>query len=152
MVGAGIQRSYLLLTGCLIPVLFALAGCGGSGLATVEGKVTVDGRPVSGGRVTFRSADGKSTVLAKIALDGSYRAVDVPCDAMKVAVAGLDKFERIRLQRGVKGKRTSDSEARAAAIESSPKIPEKYKDPDASGLTFTVKSGTNPYDIEILSK
>src|SRR5581483_7060860 len=46
MVGACIHRRCLPLTGCLIPALFALAGCGGSGLATVEGKVTVDGQPV----------------------------------------------------------------------------------------------------------
>jgi len=152
MVGAPIQRSWLLLMGCLIPILFALAGCGGSGLATVEGKVTVDGQPVRAGRVVFRSADGKSTVIAKIASDGSYRALDIPRDAMKVTVAGLNKWERIRLQRGVKGKRSSGSAALAEAIESSPKVPEKYQDPDASGLTFTAKSGTNTYNIEISSQ
>ena len=144
---AALKKAFACATLCTL-----LAGCGGSGLATVEGKVTVDGQAVRGGRVTFQSADGKSTVLAKIALDGSYRALDVPHGAMNVTVAGLDKFERRKIQHGVKGKRTSESEARAEAIESSPKIPEKYKDPDASGLTFTVKSGTNTYNIELFSK
>jgi hypothetical protein len=149
-----VQRVHLLLTGCLVLTLFALAGCGGPGLATVEGKVTVDGQLVSAGRVIFRSADGKSTVLANIAPDGSYRALDVPQDDMKVTVAGLSKFERIRLQRGGKGKgkSSSASETLAKEIESSPKIPEKYLDPDASGLGLTVKSGTNTYNIEISSK
>jgi hypothetical protein len=153
MVGACIHRRGLLLTGCLIPALFALAGCG-SGLATVTGKVTVDGQPVSAGRVVFRTADGTSNVpvIAKIATDGSYRALDVPQGAMNVTVDGLTKFERIKIQSGVKGKKTSESKARAAAIESSPKIPEKYQNPDASGLTFTVKGGTNTYNIEIQSK
>lgn len=152
MVGAKIQWSGLLLTGGLIPALFALAGCGGSGLATVKGKVTVNGQPVSEGRVVFRSADGKNTVIAKIAADGSYRALDVPQEAMNVTVAGLTKFERSKIQHGVKGKRTSESKARAAALESSPKIPEKYQDPNTSGLTFTAKSGTNTYNIEIKSE
>lgn len=152
MAGAWIHRRCLLLTGCWMPAVFALAGCGGSGLATVEGKVTVDGQPVSAGRVVFRSADGKSTVIAKIATDGSYRALNVPQEAMNVTVAGLSKFERSRIQHGVKGKRTSESKARAAAIESSPKVPEKYQNPDASGLTFTAQSGTNTYNIEIKSE
>ncbi|QJW94935.1 hypothetical protein [Frigoriglobus tundricola] len=160
MAGAYVQRGYWLLIGGLIPTLCALAGCGGSGTATVEGKVTLDGQPVSAGRVVFRSADGKNTAIAKIAPDGSYRVLDVPCDTMKVSVNPLDKLERIKLQReanGAKGKGARAPEARAQsgaaeAIESSVKIPEKYQDPDASGLTFTVKSGTNTYNIEIPSK
>jgi hypothetical protein len=152
MVGS-VHRVHLLLTACLILTLFALAGCGGSGLATVEGKVTVDGHPATAGRVVFRSADGKSTVIANIATDGSYRALDVPQEDMKVTVAGLTRLERTRIQRGAgKGKKSSESEAMAKEIESSPKIPERYQDPEASGLTCTVKSGTNTYNIEISSK
>jgi hypothetical protein len=131
---------------------FLLTGCGGSGSGTVEGKVTFDGQPVGGGRVTFRSADGKSTVVAKIAADGAYRALDVPCEAMKVTVTPLDKFERIRMQRGTKGKNSGISESQAESLESSTKIPEKYQDPDASGLALTVHSGTNNFPIELSSK
>lgn len=152
MLDARIHRRILLLTVCSISTAFALAGCGGSGLATVEGKVTVDDRPLRAGRVVFRSADGKNTVIAKIATDGSYRALYVPHGAMNVTVAGLSKFERSKMQRGVKGKRTNESKARAAAIESSPKVPEKYQNPDASGLAVTVQPGTNTYNIEIKSQ
>jgi len=148
-----VQRSHLVIKACLLFSLFALAGCGGSEFATVEGKVIVDGQPVTAGRVIFQSMDGKSSIIAKIAPDGSYRALDVPCGAMNVFVTPLDKVERIRIQRGgTKGKKSSESEALAKAVESSPKIPEKYEDADTSRLTFTVKSGTNTYNIEILSK
>jgi hypothetical protein len=158
MVGGSIQRSYLLLSGYFILTLFAVAGCGGSGLATVKGKVTIDGQPASSGRVFFRSADGKSTVFAMIGPDGAYQVVEVPYGSMKVTVTPLTKWERIGLIRDArKMKKTSASEAPATpggadAFESSAKIPEKYRDPDTSGLTFTVKSGTNTYNIEIKSE
>ncbi len=148
--------------GGALSTLCALAGCGGSGSGTVEGRVTLDGRPVAAGRVSFRSADGKNTAVAKIAPDGSYRVLDVPCDAMRVSVNPLDKFERIKLQRDAGGAK-SKGEARgpeaqakqsdiAEALEAAMNVPEKYRNPDTSGLTLTVKSGTNTYDIEISSK
>lgn len=145
-------RGPLVAAGCTVLVLLAMALWGGSEMATVEGMVTVDGQPVTAGRVVFRSADGKSTILANIAPDGSYRALDVPYVPMQVTVAGLTKMERVRVQRGVKGKKSAESEARNKAVESSPKVPEKYEDPDTSGLSFTATSGTNTYNIEIRSE
>ncbi len=143
---------HLVVTSGMILFVFALAGCGGRGTAIVEGKVTLDGQPLSAGRVVFLSPDGKTSVIAKLAPDGSYHATEVPCEVVKVTVTPLDKFERIKTQRGAKGKGSGISEAQADALEASTKIPEKYSDPDASGLTLTVKSGTNTYHIEIASE
>jgi hypothetical protein len=71
---------------------------------------------------------------------------------MKVTVVPSEKIERIRAQRGTKGKNSGMSEAQAESLEASAKIPEKYSDSDTSGLTFSVKSGNNIYKIEISSK
>jgi hypothetical protein len=161
LAGAYFQRGYWLLLGGAICSLFALAGCGGSGSGNVEGKVTLDGEPVAAGRVSFRSADGKNTAFAKIAPDGSYRILDVPCDTMRVTVTPLDKFERIKLQReanGAKAKggaRGPEAQARpeiAEKLEASMKIPEKYQNADTSGLRVNVKGGTTIYNIEISSQ
>lgn len=158
MVGPSIRWNYCWLTGCCLLALFVLAGCGDRGSAIVEGKVTIDGQPASSGRVFFRSADGKSTIVATIGSDGAYRAVDVPCDAMKITVTLPTKWERIGLIRDAKkAKKPGASVGPGApggvkAFESSAKIPKKYEDPDASGLALTVKSGTNTYDIEISTK
>jgi hypothetical protein len=38
---------------CLVAATIALAGCGGGGLETVSGKVTLDGAPLAGARVTL---------------------------------------------------------------------------------------------------
>ncbi len=156
MVGTSLRRNYRPLTGCSLLAPLVLAGCGGGGSATVEGKVTIDGRAATSGRVFFRSADGKSVVAATIGSDGTYRAVDVPCDAMKVTVTLPTKWERIGLVRDAKkAKQAAGSEAPGApggakAVDYATKIPKKYEDPDASGLAYTVKSGANTYNIEIV--
>ncbi len=158
MAGASIRRTHRPLTGCATLALVVLAGCGGGGSATVEGKVTIDGQPARAGRVFFRSADGKSTVVATIMSDGAYRAVDVPCDAMRVTVSLPTKWERIGLIRDAKKAKASGAAdgpkapRGADGFEPDAKLPEKYQNPDASGLALTVKSGTNTYDIEISSK
>jgi hypothetical protein len=146
-----------LSVGCLILTLLGLAGCGAeSRLAAVEGKVTVDGKPVNSGRVFFRSPDGKHTIIAKIRPDGTYRALDVPYVAMRVSVTPLTKWERMRLMSDPKnGAVLRASEARETPGEAeTPRviIPEKYQDPNTSGLTFTAASETNTYNIEISSE
>ena len=162
MARISIQRSYSLFMGGLILTLGLLAGCGGSGLATVEGTVTVDGQLVTAGRVAFRSSDGKNSAVAKISPSGLYRIMDVPCDTMKVTVTPLDKFERVKLQREASGAKAkakgasgSEGQAKSAGAEvneSSAKVPEKYQHAETSELTFTVKGGSNTYNIEMSSK
>jgi hypothetical protein len=154
-----LSQAQILSAGCLILALLGLAGCGGeSRLATVEGKVTIDGQPISSGRVFFRSPDGKSTVIAKIRPDGTYRALDVPYGVMRVTVTPITKWERMRRMQDPKnGKKSRPSEGESEGIDSSTEvprviIPEKYQDPDTSGLTFAATSETNTYNIEISSE
>jgi len=55
-------------------VLLVLLGCGGSGveLATVEGTITVEGRPLSGGFVRFMPINGGRTASGRTDKDGHY--------------------------------------------------------------------------------
>jgi hypothetical protein len=154
MTGACSPRSHLLGTGWLILLLFVLAGCGRK-LAIVDGKITVDGRPANSGRVFFRSADEKSVVFAYIAPDGAYHAIDVPPGPMKVWITPLTKMERSKLQRRAatkKGKTAEAAEAPEAPILSFVSIPQKYQAPTSSGLTTTVQTGTNTYNIQLSSR
>ena len=147
--------------GCVVLALLGLTGCGAEPrLAIVEGKVTVNGQPVNSGRVFFRSPDGKHTIIAKIRPDGTYRALDVPYVAMRVSVTPLTKWERMRrMQDPKRGKKLPGSEAPATPGEGVEpaeiprvSVPERYQDPDASGLTFTAQSETNTYNIEMSSE
>lgn len=65
--------------------LLPLLGCGGSSTpAAVQGKVTLDGAPVTGGSISFHSATGDYT--GPIAADGTYSIGDIPAGEMTVTV------------------------------------------------------------------
>jgi hypothetical protein len=53
----------------LVPL--ALTGCGGEKLAQVSGRITVDGKPVPGGTISFVPPTGKAAV-GSISPDGTY--------------------------------------------------------------------------------
>jgi hypothetical protein len=131
-----------------------LAGCGRK-FGTVDGKITVDGRPVNSGRVLFRSADEKHVVFAYIGPEGAYRALDVPSGPMNVWVTPPTKMERAKMQRKGRAKKGDTSEAPEVPevpIVSFVPIPQKYQDPTTSGLTTTVQPGPNTYNIEMSSR
>lgn len=53
--------------------LFALASCGGKNAAKVSGAVTLDGKPLASGSVTFHPADGKGAIAyGQINAQGHY--------------------------------------------------------------------------------
>ncbi len=89
---------------------------------TVAGKVTVLGKPLAEGTVTFVSLDQKAPKVASgMVKDGSYSVKDLPAGKYAVAV-------------------TSD---KAGAV------PAKFATTDTSGLTFQVQAGANQFDIEL---
>src|SRR5215470_8194306 len=85
MMGACCPRRRPLKTGWLILALLVLAGCGPGKPGTVEGKVSVDGTPVTSGSVFFTRADGESRAVT-IVPNGTYRALNVRPGPVKVSV------------------------------------------------------------------
>jgi len=67
-------------------------GCKDAGppMGDVEGTVTVDGAPASGGAITFTPADGVRPAAASPIADGKY-ALRVPVGACKVTLSVLKK-------------------------------------------------------------
>jgi hypothetical protein len=154
MIGSRSPHRRVLLAGWMIFLPFAPAGCDSQGAKhpIVEGKVTVDGSPANSGNVVFTSADGKS-IAGIIQPDGTYRAVDVPLGAVKVFVKPPSPEEVARYK---KQKKTPPAPKMPKVPEgpagSLVPIPQKYTDANSSGLTTTIKPGTNTYDIEMTSK
>src|SRR5437762_12233392 len=71
----------LLVAGCL-----ALAGCKGGDLpATVSGKVTYHGRPVTSGVVVLVGPDGKTSDPGPVRPDGTYTIQHAPAGTVKVS-------------------------------------------------------------------
>lgn len=139
----------------------AVAGCARSG--TVAGKVSIDGRPVSGGMVSFLGADvepgTQNSATGTIQPDGTYEANKVPVGPIKVCIMPDMRPGRrapeeapVRPLDREKGVRPKSKAAAPAATEAPGRIPPKYTKFETSGLTLTVHSGTNPFDIEMTSK
>jgi len=141
--------------------LFAFVGCGGSGAqGKLTGKVLYKGQPVTGGSVIFRpSTASENTVTAPILPDGSYTAT-VPAGVVKIAVdnrelqppeATAKKEPRPNLPKvgnvgtGTPDPRVNPQKPAGTYI----KLPDKYHDVASSGLSYTVKSGAQTYNIEL---
>jgi len=67
-----------------------LPGCG-SATATVSGEVTLDGRPVGSGYITFTPEDGKGPDAGGPIVDGRYSVSGLPAGPKVVKVMGVKK-------------------------------------------------------------
>lgn len=132
------------------------AGCGKS-TGSLSGKVYYKGAPLKGGHVIFACADGK-TEQPEIGEDGSYRIDKLPVGVVKVGVE-TDTLKPKGVAPGMAGpvkyappsgmENPNQAPDPAQMAKRYVPIPEKYADPQSSGLTFTVKPGSQPYDINL---
>ncbi|HTV54212.1 MAG TPA: hypothetical protein VMI06_04780 [Terriglobia bacterium] len=148
-----------LLTGIVLGLL--LCGCSNSAMGpegVVSGKVNYQGKPLPGGRVTFLTSKGLvfSDVIDP---EGNYK-IKATVGEAKLAVDNsmLNKSNQptgpdLRHPPGVKpppGVKVDDEKSSAPTVTGTyVAIPQKYQSPDASGLTYSVKAGSQTHDIEL---
>ena len=90
--------------------------------ATITGKITVQGKALAEGTVTFVSLDEKNPKLATgVVKNGAFAVKDVPPGKYAVAVIGKPPAS----------------------------VPAKFGSEEISGLTFVAKAGANEFDIEL---
>jgi hypothetical protein len=135
-----------LLVPALLPLLFA-AGCASKG--TVTGSVTYKGQTVGSGMVTFVLVGGKegAGTGVPIGADGTYHASNLAPGAYKVGVMTSPPQKAPTF-----GGKTIDMPNAPGGEVAAGKyvaIPAKYGGPDSSGLTTTVKGGSQTYNIEM---
>jgi len=138
-----------------------LAGCSPS-QGTITGKITYQGKPLPVGTVTFVPAQGGHAVTSDIQ-DGEYKVTKVPVGLVKIAVttpsqAPPPQFLETKmaipaelLEKARPGK-SSDDPAKAPQAKKPVPIPTKFSDPDKSGLTYTVKGGSQVFNIDLPDK
>jgi hypothetical protein len=131
-----------------LALLLSAAGCSKSA-GEVSGKVTLNGKPLKGGTVTFIAATGTGA-SAGISPDGTYKALKVPLGDVKVIVVG-PVFKMDLPAGGAAGGDTfklptKPSEGPPPADQI---VPKKYADPDSSGLALTVQKGGQEFDIPL---
>jgi hypothetical protein len=153
--------AWLLVVAAALALLPPVAGCAGSG--TITGKVTYQGRPLTGGTVLFTSTRGRGTRTAQIGEDGTYTITDMPGGPVKIAVETKSAQPVSRPEQTADGKHVGGPPPGAAVpggmkptvygdpskVRNAEPIPEDYADPDKSGLNYTVKRGRQEFPIEL---
>jgi hypothetical protein len=151
-IGTGPGRRAFQGLGLLLVV--GATGCGTS-VGSVSGKVTFKGEPVGGGIVTFH-LPGKPAKTAPIGPDGSYSIDDVPIGELKIAVDTSTAKPAEPPPEGTVPQ-NMPPEARKSAVYGGKRpeggkyveIPANYSDTNTSGLTYTVKTGSQTHKIEL---
>ncbi len=118
----------------------AMAGCAGDGPETghVEGRVTFQGKPVSGGQVRLVTSQGAA--VGEIQPDGTFtahwkRSPEVPVGDYRVAITPPQP--------------PSPDSADAALPPPDPRFPNLYRRAATSSLAVTVASGRNMLDLDM---
>src|SRR3954447_25447243 len=155
-----------LLAGLLLVALASALGCGNNfrNVATVNGTVTLDGKPVTAGRVSFTSPDNR-VGSAQLDAQGKYAMKDAPVGEVTATVTVPKANVRtpkapkgIGIMKPPPGAPPGPSEGEGASSTGGgmlidPKlivpVPEKYADAKTSGLKYTVQKGDQTIDIPL---
>jgi hypothetical protein len=135
----------------LLPLLAGTAGCGSP---KVSGKITYKGEPLHTGKVMITAANGW-VGASLINEDGTYSIPNVPPGPAKIAVDTQysDPVPLSPAARQHKKRPPPPPEAMKVpsglTIHPPVKIPDKYKQPETSGLTLEVTGGRQTFDINL---
>jgi uncharacterized protein with LGFP repeats len=122
-----------------VAAVVGFAGCSqGTKKVTVNGTVTYKGQPVQSGILQFVGPEGSYSAAA-IQSDGTYIITDVVPGEVKVGVTVAPQGEGS--SSGEKGRPGS----KAAPVS----LPDKYRNPETSGLTYTITPDTRELPIKI---
>ena len=137
----------------IVLTIAAMLGCGGeNGKVTVSGIVKMDGQPLSNATIGFLTESGSSMASAATGADGRFRT-DVAIGKNKVTVSKTDPSSMPAPPANEESTLSPNDNALAkmrSSINNS--VPERFGDPNKSGLQYEIRSGMEPLDISITSK
>jgi hypothetical protein len=149
------------------PAMLGTFGCGGSDhlpRGAVTGSVTLDGKPLDGGILLFRPAQGRAgrgeIKDGKIVKTGTYEEEDgIVLGPHKIGIQPLPEtmpvtFDRMEdpSQPGTAKRERPPAYATNTRSRKSMPIPAKYQDPDRSGITVDITDGDNELTLELTSR
>jgi hypothetical protein len=105
----------------LLPIFLALvAGGCAKPVSTISGAVTLDGKPLEQGTITFHPADGKGTASSTEIADGRYSLDNVPAGPKIVEVSATQtaNFPRSNEEMAKQFAEAKAKGKKAAAVES----------------------------------
>jgi hypothetical protein len=143
-------RRWSLAASCLIALGSLFGGGCGSRTATVVGRVTYQGKPVTGGSVIVYCSD-KQIARGNIAVDGAYSIPNVPYGSSVVTVQGPTMAPAgLRTQQALPP--STGGPLPPTVLVSDPAqiaIPLRYGVPEESGLSLAIDRTTVTYDIDL---
>jgi hypothetical protein len=124
-----------------------LPGCGSS-TATVSGEVTLDGRPVGNGYITFTPEDGKGPDAGGVIVNGRYSVSRLPAGPKVVRVMGVKKVNFASTSEEMKERA---AEARKAGnydglVDPADTIP---KNAEGNNRRIEIRAGSNTQDFHL---
>jgi hypothetical protein len=144
----------------LLGLMALIAGCGGTNPhsvdhAEVTGKVVFQGKPVTGGQVTFVTVKGGFAASGHIEENGNYK-VDAPIGEVIITVNNtMLQSRQGGAKKGGGGPPKDIPHPKQSVAEEPPikgqwmQIPSQYAESTTSDLRYTVTSGAQTHDIEL---
>jgi hypothetical protein len=119
---------------------------------TVTGRVTFRGRPVMYGAVVLVGKDGIAAA-GRIETDGTYTVEKAPVGEVSVGVVSKDPVyvHRVTVLKNTREQVTAAALAPPPGVDRRKwmPLPQQYEDPTSSGLSTTIRKGTNEFDINL---
>ena len=155
------NRGWLVLWLPALLCLGTLVGCGGSGMISVEGIVTLDGEPVAEAALSFTGPDGQvsagtTDASGKFSLEAAPGTNQVAVVKTKSSVDQADLTAAPSQEQEEEGAAEEmgdempDIEVTDSDIEWI--IPTKYANVRTSGLTIEVSKGMDPAKFDLTSQ
>jgi hypothetical protein len=128
------------------------------GISQLRGQVTLDGRPVSAGRVIVVSADDRNSASGELAADGTYQIINAPAGEIRLAVQ-VQPYRYTTVMGAPPKPKPGAGDGGSAdhvpaevtgGMRPNPQfvaIPERYESIESSGLTALVPQGDAVHDI-----
>ncbi|MEO1991744.1 MAG: carboxypeptidase-like regulatory domain-containing protein [Pirellulales bacterium] len=140
------QKIRMFLCCVLLVCLSGLPGCGNSGpvLVSVEGTVTLDGKPIGGASVLFQPPAGGRPAVAQTDSQGQFKLAKET--GAHVGINRVAITKEISPEKPV-----SNEEDEEGSSDFELATPAKYASPQLSGLTVDVQPGMKPVSLEMSS-
>jgi len=121
-------------------IFVVIAGCSGVKKVTVKGTVSYEGKRVSSGMLQFVGPEGAYSA-SMVQPDGTFIMTDVLPGETKVGV--------MESPQGSGSSSSGDNKASAPPKVTPSSLPEKFRDPQKSGVSVTIAADTRELHIDL---
>ena len=139
-----LHQSRLAASFSMAAICISLFGCGRSDFATVSGQVSLDGKQLDGGAITFIPESSGPLAYGDVAPDGAYSLQS------SGGVQGLKPGNYIATVSHRSGRPSPGMTI--AQIQALEMVPIRYTMPETSDLHKEVAAGENQIDLTLTSK